>query len=81
MPEVGTFEAKNNLSALLDRVERGEEITITRRGRPIARLVRAILVDREAVQAAAARIRERAPALGGSFDWDEWKQYRDEGRP
>ncbi|TCH97019.1 type II toxin-antitoxin system Phd/YefM family antitoxin [Roseococcus sp. SYP-B2431] len=36
---VGAFEAKTHLSALLDRVERGEEVTITRRGQPVARLV------------------------------------------
>jgi prevent-host-death family protein len=39
MAEVGAFEAKNKLSALLDQVERGAEITITRRGRPVAKLV------------------------------------------
>ncbi len=39
MIEVGAFEAKNKLSALLDRVEQGEEIIITRHGRPVARLV------------------------------------------
>ena len=33
MDEVGAFEAKIHLSALLDRVERGEEVTITRHGR------------------------------------------------
>ena len=31
-------EAKTRLSELLDRVEAGEEIVITRRGRPIARI-------------------------------------------
>lgn len=39
MSEVGTYEAKTHLAALLDRVERGEEVTITRHGRPVARLV------------------------------------------
>lgn len=37
---VGTFAAKTHLSELLDRVERGEEIVITRHGAPLARLVR-----------------------------------------
>jgi len=37
--ELGTFEAKNRLSELLDMVERGEEVTITRHGKPVARLV------------------------------------------
>ena len=36
MKEVGAFEAKNTLSALLDQVERGEEIIITRHGREVA---------------------------------------------
>lgn len=36
---VGAFEAKTKLSELLDRVERGEEILITRNGRPVARLM------------------------------------------
>lgn len=36
---VGAFEAKTHLSALLQRVEAGEQITITKHGRPVARLV------------------------------------------
>lgn len=39
MHEVGAFEAKNTLGALLDLVEKGEEIAITRRGKRVARLV------------------------------------------
>ena len=38
MREVGAFEAKSKLGQLLDQVEHGEEIIITRRGRPVARL-------------------------------------------
>ena len=33
MVEVGAFEAKNTLGSLLDRVENGEEIVITRHGK------------------------------------------------
>ena len=68
MREIGAFEAKNRLGALLDAVERGEEITITRRGKPVARLVRpATVFDRTAAKAAAARIRKRRKGvtLGG----------------
>lgn len=36
---VGVFEAKNHLTALLDEVEEGGEVLITRRGKPVARLV------------------------------------------
>lgn len=46
MTEVGTFDAKNRLSELLDRVENGEEVTITRHGKAVARLV-APLMDEE----------------------------------
>ena len=39
MESVGAYEAKTHLPQLLDRVARGEEIQITRNGRPVARLV------------------------------------------
>ena len=39
MASVGAFDAKTHLSGLLDRVAAGEEITITRHGSPVARLV------------------------------------------
>lgn len=39
MREVGAFEAKNTLGSLLDQVQRGEEIVITRHGVRVARLV------------------------------------------
>jgi prevent-host-death family protein len=39
MPSIGAFEAKTHLSDLLDRVARGEKITITRHGVPAALLV------------------------------------------
>lgn len=39
MTRVGAFKAKTHLSDLLDRVSRGEKITITRHGVPAAMLV------------------------------------------
>ena len=39
MATVGAFEAKTHLAALLDRVARGERITITRHGVPVADLI------------------------------------------
>ena len=39
MREIGAFEAKNRLGTLLDWVEKGEEVVITRRGKAVARLV------------------------------------------
>jgi prevent-host-death family protein len=38
-PSVGVRDLKNGLSAHLDRVKAGEEITVTEHGRPIARLI------------------------------------------
>jgi prevent-host-death family protein len=40
MAKMSAFEAKTRFGELLQRVERGEEIVITRHGRPIARVVR-----------------------------------------
>lgn len=79
---IGAFEAKNTLGSLLDRVENGEEIVITRHGKPVARLVpNNVRIGREQAQAALDRIRERARRLGsGKFDWEEVKALRDEGR-
>lgn len=39
MVRVGSFEAKTKLSELLDKVEAGETVTITRHGKPVAQLV------------------------------------------
>jgi prevent-host-death family protein len=36
MKTVGAFQAKTQLSQLLDQVEKGEAVTITRHGRPVA---------------------------------------------
>ena len=64
MVEVGAFEAKNTLGSLLDRVEQGEEVVITRHGKPVARLVpNEGRLNREQAQAAADRIRARARQL------------------
>ena len=46
MVTVGLYEAKTKLSELLDRVEGGEELIITRHGLPVAKLVPAAKVSR-----------------------------------
>ena len=68
MREVGAFEAKNRLGTLLDWVENGEEIVITRRGKPVAKLVPAGSgFDREKARRAVAGLLEasRGLTLGG----------------
>ncbi len=82
MTEIGAFEAKNTLGALLDRVQGGEEILITRHGKPVARLVPNMgAIDRIQGSAAAKRIRARAAQVKSAFDWTELKKDRDAGRP
>ena len=44
---VGSFEAKTKLAELLDKVEAGETVTITRRGKAVARLVPATVDEDE----------------------------------
>jgi prevent-host-death family protein len=39
MTTIGAYEAKTHLPRLLAEVERGATVTITRHGRPVARLV------------------------------------------
>jgi len=83
MNEIGAFEAKNTLGTLLDRVEQGEEIVITRHGRPVARLVpNEGGINRQQAQDAAKRIRDRASQFRArSFNWKKLKSERDSGRP
>jgi prevent-host-death family protein len=68
MREVAAFDAKNRLGALLDRVENGEEIVITRRGKAVAKLVPAAPgFDRAKARRAVAGLLEasRGVTLGG----------------
>jgi len=81
--QVGAFEAKNTLGSLLDRVEQGEEIVITRHGKPVARLGPCSNpIDENAARTALARIRARAVQEGfKDLSWDTLKADRDSGRP
>jgi prevent-host-death family protein len=78
MHTVGSFEAKTHFSALLERVERGEQIAITKHGRLVAKLVPATGPDRDKRRKVIQRLREfgRHNTLGGL----DWKALRDEGR-
>lgn len=63
MESIGAYEAKTHLPELLERVNRGESLTITRRGRPVARLVPVEDDERKRAQKAAGRIVERRRQL------------------
>jgi prevent-host-death family protein len=81
---VGAFEAKNHLSELLDLVETGQEVMITRRGKPVARLVSSASSAGEGKSSKAlARVRalrSRLAAEGIKFSAEEIRSFRDEGR-
>jgi prevent-host-death family protein len=47
MATVGSFEAKTKFAELLERVQAGETITITRYGQPVAKIVPAGIGDEE----------------------------------
>jgi antitoxin (DNA-binding transcriptional repressor) of toxin-antitoxin stability system len=82
--QVAAHEAKAHLSELLDRVENGEEIIITRRGKPVARISRAGPGhDVAAARAAAAdllAIRDRLALEARPFSQEELRALRDGGR-
>jgi prevent-host-death family protein len=79
---VGAFEAKTHLSELLDTVLRGDIIVITRRGKPVARLMP--YEEGHNVQEAknaVLEIRSLAKSISLTGTWDDsWKEFRDEGR-
>lgn len=75
MKTIPVCEAKTRLSELLAAVELGEEVTITRRGRPVARIIAAVespaaaLTQQERVAGTFARLREmrQGRTLGGGL--------------
>ncbi len=63
MAEMNLTEARATLPALLDRVERGEEITITRHGRPAAVMLRPDAVRLRRAESALAESHELGERL------------------
>ncbi len=55
MERIGIYDARSRLSELVGRVESGEEVVLTRRGRAVARLVRAEEGTRNKARAEAVR--------------------------
>ena len=78
MITVGTFEAKTTLSALLDRVEAGEEVLITRHGKPVAKLTNCEALPRRTASDLVAKI--NALADKSTLGDNDWKEMRDFGR-
>jgi antitoxin (DNA-binding transcriptional repressor) of toxin-antitoxin stability system len=71
MKHVGMFEAKTNLSSLVEEVEKGGEVVITRHGKPVARLVRTTPEEARYTPQQIARRRkalQEIRAIAGTFD-------------
>lgn len=84
MKHVGMFEAKTNLSALVEEVEKGGSVIITRHGKPVAKLVRAEaeLSEEEIASKTEAllALRKLANELKINASQDEIKAWINEGR-
>jgi prevent-host-death family protein len=79
MQTIQASEAKTKFLSILDEVERGESMVITRHGKPIAHLISAAQIDRERRERAAKsilEIRKRTKPVS----IEEILSARDEGR-
>ena len=79
MREIQASEAKTHLPQLLDDVERGETLIITRHGRPIARIVPDVDRRQQEIDKALAGIRELRKRTG-RITLKQLLSARDEGR-
>jgi prevent-host-death family protein len=78
MRSIGAYEAKTHLPRLLDEVEKGERITITKHGRPVAVLVPPEAAGARDIEAVLARFREFR--RGNRLDGLSIRDLIDEGR-
>lgn len=76
MFSIGSSEAKLHFSELIDRASKGQRITITRRGKPVASIVPLIKDPAEAVDDLIAYRDKHNLTLGMPF-----RQAIEEGRP
>ena len=79
MRTAGIFEAKQNFSSLIDAVEAGEEVRITRHGKEIVRMlpVKRVVITDEQIErelSAIGDLHSRVKPGPG------WRELRDEGR-
>jgi prevent-host-death family protein len=77
---LGIFEAKKNFSALVDAVEAGEEVRITRHGREVVRLLpvkRQPVITARQVERELAGLAQLHKKIKPGPDW---RALRDEGR-
>lgn len=76
--EVGAYEARTRFAALLEQVERGDEVVITKHGRPVARLVpeaKGVVRVEEVIERILRTRETRPPATR-----EEIREWIEEGR-
>ena len=81
---IGAYEAKTRFSELIARAEKGESFTITKNGRPVARITQTEAFDRERAQRAFEELRELRDSQGppvsdeqAQRNWEELKRELD----
>lgn len=72
MATVGSYEAKTHLPALLERVQAGESIVITKHGRPVAKLVPISDAPRRPIAEILADLMANRLPLGPEDDVIAW---------
>lgn len=85
MATITAFEAKTRFGELLDRVEKGEEVVITRRDKAVARLIPEGARRPEEVRRSVAGLRELQQRIGrrskATLSDREARAAIDHGRP
>lgn len=80
MSEIGVYEAKTHLPKLLERVSRGEVITITRHGMPVALLIPVQRESQLSVREAIDGLIELKKRINARVSQKELRKMRDEGK-
>jgi prevent-host-death family protein len=77
---IGAYEAKTKFSELIARTEKGESFTITKNGRPVARILPTVDLEREQARRAVAELREMRAQEGLPVSVEEarrnWEQLK-----
>jgi prevent-host-death family protein len=79
MQTIQASEAKTKFLSILDEVERGASIIVTRHGKPVARIIPEAEVNRERVERAVEGMRTLRQRIG-KMSLEEILSARDEGR-
>lgn len=77
---IGIYDLKNKLSAVLEEVLAGKEVTVTKHGRPIARIAPVVAPSREDRAAAVAAIHALGDRVRRESNEKSARALIDEGR-